>query len=321
MINIILSGIVGLVVGDALGVPVEFKKRKELKTNPVKGMRAFGIHYQPAGTWSDDSSMTLATLDSLRNGLNYEDIMDAFVAWYEKSKYTALDEVFDIGDTTLRALKRYAEGESALKSGSTAEDENGNGSLMRVLPILFYLKNTYGEDFFENKDAFEIIHNISRLTHAHNISLIACGIYISIANSLLKHKTIKKGVEDGIRIAFKYYESKTEFSNDLKQYDRLNQKDFKNIEEEFINSNGYVVSTLEASIWCLLNSTSYEEAVLKAVNLGEDTDTTGAVTGSLAGLYYGYQQLPKLWVDKVIRINQIKKLCEMYVDKIEHMDN
>ncbi len=314
MLNIVLSGIVGLVVGGALGVPVEFQKRENLKINPVKGMRQFGTHYQPAGTWSDDSSMTLATLDSLRFGLDYDDIMDAFIAWYEKSKYTALDEVFNVGEAAYKALKKYAEGEDPLKSGSKEELDNGNGSLMRILPILFYLKREYGDDFLQNEKSFEIIHNISKLTHAHNRSLIACGIYIVIADSILKQKTLSEGIEVGISLAFKYYESKSKYLEDLKCFERLKQKGFKNIDEKNIKSGGYVVETLEASIWCLLNSSSYEKAVLKAVNLGDDTDTTGAVTGSLAGLYYGYEKIPVLWKNKIIRINQIDKLCKIYIE-------
>lgn len=100
MANYILSGIMGLVVGDALGVPVEFKDRETLRLNPVKDMRGYGTYNQPPGTWSDDSSMTLALLDSLQNRLDYEDIMDKFLAWYEEGAYTPHGEMFDIGIAT-----------------------------------------------------------------------------------------------------------------------------------------------------------------------------------------------------------------------------
>ena len=179
MLNNILSGIMGLVVADALGVPVEFQDREVLRQNPVKNMRSYGTYNQPAGTWSDDSSMTLALLDSLKDGLDYKDIMDKFLAWYEEGAYTPHGEMFDIGIATSNALRRYKSGTSPLESGGNSEHDNGNGSLMRISPILFYLEGEFGSDFLDHEETFELIHNISALTHAHKRSKIACGIYIS----------------------------------------------------------------------------------------------------------------------------------------------
>lgn len=131
-----VNGVFGAVVGDALGVPVEFKASETLAADPVVGMREFGSHNQPKGTWSDDSSMMLATLDSIRikGKIDYKDIMDRFKAWAMDGAYTPFDKVFDIGIATSNAISRYVNGEEALKCGGTAEKDNGNGSLMRILP-------------------------------------------------------------------------------------------------------------------------------------------------------------------------------------------
>ncbi|MBG0765793.1 MAG: ADP-ribosylglycohydrolase family protein [Tissierellales bacterium] len=168
----ILSSIMGSCVADALGVPVEFYSREQLKRNPVADMRAYGTYNQPAGTWSDDTSMTLCTLDSLSKGLDYKDIMDKFLSWYKDGEYTPHGETFDIGMSTSKALNKYDSGEEPLKSGGTGERDNGNGSLMRILPVLFYLQKTYGENWIEKEEAYQIIHNISALTHAHILMLL-----------------------------------------------------------------------------------------------------------------------------------------------------
>jgi len=137
--NIWLDGIMGVVVGDALGVPVEFFRQEELTKNPVKKMLGYGTHNLPAGSWSDDSSMMLATLDSLRNGYDLRDIMDKFVEWYEKGKYTPYGIVFDIGLTCESAISDYRYGADVTACGMCGEYDNGNGSLMRIMPICLYM--------------------------------------------------------------------------------------------------------------------------------------------------------------------------------------
>ena len=310
MPNKTLSAIMGLCVGDALGVPVEFKSRYQLKRDPVVDMRSYGTYNQPAGTWSDDTSMTLCTLDSLSNGLDYKDIMDKFLSWYKKGEYTPFGETFDIGMGTRRALTNYANGEEPLKSGGTGERDNGNGSLMRILPLFFYLQKTYGENFNEKEKPYEIIHNISALTHRHKRSMIACGIYITIADYISRDYNLNEAVKLGINKSFQYYEKKEEFKEELKYYQRLNDKNFHKLPEEEIKSSGYVVVSLEAALWSLVNTVSYKGCVLKAVNLGEDTDTVAAIAGGLAGLYYGCEDIPKEWLDKIQRRKYVEELCK-----------
>ncbi len=244
MKNKVLDGIMGLCVADALGVPVEFMSREKLKMNPVIDMRGLGTHNQPVGTWSDDTSMTLCLADSLTKGLDYSDIMCKFQSWLKEGAYTPHGEAFDIGIATRQAIKRFTNGTEPLKCGGIGERDNGNGSLMRILPILFYIQSIYGTDFEEIDEAFSIIHNVSSLTHAHKRSKIACGIYISVASMLLGSMDLKIAVELGIYKAAEYYRKQTEFKDELFHFDRLFEKGFEKLDAKAIKSSGYVVDTL-----------------------------------------------------------------------------
>ena len=166
--NKLKSAILGLAVGDALGVPYEFISRDIIKNNPCKDMIGYGTHNKKAGTWSDDTSLTLCLLDNLNNkNINYNDIMDSFALWYDKGHYTADGDTFDIGITTRDAIDNYKNGKNPIKCGLSDEYSNGNGSLMRILPIAFYIKKYFDGKLFENSEVINIIYNISSLTHSH----------------------------------------------------------------------------------------------------------------------------------------------------------
>lgn len=307
----VYDGIIGLAIGDAIGVPVEFISRQEIAENPVVSMREFGTHHQPMGTWSDDTSLTLALIDSMieTKSIDYADIMDRFSNWLMYSDYTATGEVFDVGNSTSRAIMNYGRRVNPLECGGVSEYDNGNGSLMRILPIAYFLQKQFTSlmDY-----QMEIIHNISSLTHRHPVSLIGCGIYINIAIRLMQgERSLYESVEEGIKNAFEYY--KRNSWADIRAYERLKElSSFSKLSEIEIESSGYVVHTLEAALWCLLNTDSYAECVLKAVNLGDDTDTVGAVVGGLAGIYYGADKIPKEWMTVLARRQYIEELCEKF---------
>lgn len=303
------SIVFGYAVADACGVPVEFCPRSLLKLNPVKNMREFGTWNQPAGTWSDDTSLTLATMESIARlqTIDYADIMNNFLQWYFLSKFTANNETFDCGATTSLALRNFANQTSPLLCGLSDEKSNGNGSLMRILPVAVYFYSLYGD---LNKDAINVIHNISSLTHAHPRSLIACGIYSFIAVQLLKGLSLYDAIFSGIDNAKNFYSNQPKFIQQLEYYSKLFDKDFAALPEYEIESTGYVVSTLEAVIWCLLNTDDYKSLVLKAVNLGGDTDTIAAIAGGLSGIAYGLQDIPKDWLATLKNKNGLEKITE-----------
>ena len=307
----IFGGIIGLCIADALGTPVEFQSREALAHNPVTDMLGYGTHSQPPSTWSDDTSLTLCLLDSLTGGLDYTDIMNKCSAWNDFGEYTPHGESFGIGRTTKNALLRFAEGTEPLMCGGQSERNASNGSLMKILPLAFYLHSLYGDDFSDRDESFEIIHNVSSLTHAHKRCLISCGIYISIAGKLLAGNDMERAVHHGLQSAKEYYESRSEYHEELHHFERIFSSDFRNLPQESIKSSGYVVDTLEAAIWCILNTDGYRHCVLKAVNLGGDTDTIAAIAGGLAGMGCDISLgcIPQEWMNQIARLDYIKGLC------------
>ena len=310
------SLIIGHAVGDALGVPVEFANRERLKAEPVIGMRGYGTHKVPAGTWSDDTSMTLCLLESLTRlmKVDYQDIMNNFLKWMEEGEFTATGITFDVGITTRHALLRSRpdpisakmgkKGIDPLLCGEDSEYSNGNGSLMRIAPMALYLNGNLTED------TLQLVHNVSKLTHAHVRSQMACGIYVFIATELLTDKSLN-AIRTGIQKAYQFYQGQDDFKTEINTYSRIwNVEQFAKVPEYDIKSSGYVVDTLEAAIWCLFNTDNYCECVLKAVNLGGDTDTVGAITGGLAGLLYGEENIPPAWRKELQRMDYIEKLCD-----------
>ena len=311
----IFSAICGLCVGDALGVPTEFMSRSRLLRRPVKGMRGYGSGLQPPGTWSDDTSLTLALLDSLAGGLDYRDILERFLSWAEEGRYSAHGKAFGMGGATRAALTRFANGGEPLSCGGREEWDNGNGSLMRILPLAFFLRARFGPDFAEEAGAMELIHNVSSLTHAHKRSHIACGIYLSVVGELLKGNHDAR--KEGMKKAQKYYTDSEEYREEFwTHFSRLYSPSFFYYNPGEMRSSPYVVDTLEAALWCLDKRVSYEGCVLYAVNLGGDTDTVAAVTGGLAGLSYGVNDIPKGWLEVIgfDRLEYIWSLCVKLAD-------
>lgn len=235
--------IYGMAIGDAVGVPYEFKPRGSFHCTNMTG---YGTHGQPAGTWSDDTSMAIALCDSYRklSHIDCNDLLGRFREWLFEARYTANGDVFDYGNATRRALEKGR--------GGKGERDKGNGSLMRCLPMAF-MKCT-------SKD----IRRVSAITHATKECMDACEKLIIYA-----HEIVQRGTPG------------SQSSN------------------EPGGSSGYVWDTFNAAIWCLEHTTNYRECVLAAVNLGDDTDTTACVAGGLAGILYGYNGIPRDWIDRL----------------------
>lgn len=296
--------VVGHAVADALGVPVEFCSRDELTQSPVETMEGYGTYDVPAGAWSDDTSMSLAALDAMTSGtLDFTAIMENFVRWYRHAAYTPTGVVFDIGGTCGAAIHNYiTHHRPPSDCGLSDTRSNGNGSLMRIHPFsLLAFYDPYIRTNFE-----EVIDRASSLTHAHERSKLACRIYTFVLFELLKNPDISS-VKKGLQAAAVRYFDTPEYGC----YERLFDEDFDKLPIQEIKSSGYVVDTLEAAIWCLLTTDSYAACVLRAVNLGEDTDTVAAVAGGLAGALYGYDAIPSQWLDTLIAKDAIEAMCEM----------
>jgi ADP-ribosylglycohydrolase len=302
-LNRIKDALLGVAIGDALGVPVEFRSRSDIQKNPVTDMRGYGTYNVPAGTWSDDSSLTFCLAEALTQNFDLNVIGENFVQWLRHNYWTAHGVVFDVGITTRAAINNVAAGTPPEFAGGLYEDENGNGSLMRILPLVFHIKNKAIDE------RYQFTKLVSSITHGHIRSVIACFYYLEFARLLLDN-------EDKFSIYKRLKTDIPEFLNKLSinpkevsLFDSLLKADIYELPAESIYSSGYVLHTLKASIWCLLTTDTYKDAVLKAVNLGEDTDTTAAVTGGLAGLLYGYENIPATWLALLARRTDIEDLA------------
>jgi ADP-ribosylglycohydrolase len=308
--NEVKSVLLGVAVGDALGVPVEFQSRQAISENPVTDMIGCGTYNLPAGTWSDDSSLTFCLAEALTQKFDLNIIGQNFVKWYHDNFWTPHGIVFDIGIATSRAIAQLARGVQPDLAGGVSESSNGNGSLMRILPLLFYLNDKPIEE------RFNLTKQVSSITHGHIRSVIACFYYLEFARQILEGENkfeIYKNLQSEIT---NFLMNSPIVETEIALFDRLLKNDIEKLPEKEIYSSGYVLHTLEASIWCLLTTDSFEEAVLRAVNLGEDTDTTGAVTGGLAGLLYGLDNIPEKWIQKIARYDDINDLAERVANRI-----
>ena len=303
--NQYLGAIIGHAVGDAMGIPTEFSKREELLKNPVLEMIDSPDLGLPAGSWSDDTAMEIATIDSFihKKCFDYKDIMDRWVKWINESEYTSTSVTFDIGRTCLKAIKKYCNGSAPLQCGSTSINENGNGSLMRILPVALYA-------YMRNLDDISIqrlTDEMSSLTHAHEVSRLGCYIYVQFVICLLKEYE----KEDAYR-----YVQDLDYSsynvNSINLYTRILDGQIEGQILDDIKSTGYIVDTLECVLWIFMNARNYKEAIIASTNIGGDTDTIGAIVGSMAGIYYGIDSIPSKWLDKLQRKEYLVELTSKF---------
>lgn len=267
------DAIIGFAVGDAIGLPYESRQRGHFTCT---GMVGYGTHGQPLGTWSGNTSLTLATLASLKKSggrVVTDDMRDNYRDWLIRGLYTARGETFDASGTTERALMEWQPGRS--------ERDNDNGALKRVLPLAFV--DCTDDD----------VRNVSAITHAHWISKEACVIYVNVAARLLDGEAI------GDIIPTLDFFKPFERLNELNHYGRGQ-----------IRSGIDVVGTLEAALWAVSREgdwkKGFKQDVLHAVNLGGDTNTVGALTGGLAGIIYGVDEA-RDWADLLVNRQEIVK--------------
>jgi ADP-ribosyl-[dinitrogen reductase] hydrolase len=269
-----VGALLGLAVGDALGTTLEFSTRDALPWHSeITGGGPFAL---AAGVWTDDTSMALALADSLESDplLDAKDLMDRFVSWYREGRYSPTGRCFDIGIATRSALGRYQSTGDPI-AGSRDPQSAGNGSLMRLSPVAV-------RHHADEAIAMTVARRQSEATHAAEACVEACAWY-----SRLLVRAIN-GVPRSELLSPDAWEGPVEISATIAGGWRAKPR-------EAIRSSGYVVHTLEAALWCVAQAESFEEAVVIAVNLADDADTVGAVTGQLAGALWGASAIPDRW--------------------------
>lgn len=287
----------GLIVGDALGAAVEFKKRDSFKK--LTAMRSGGPHGLKAGFWTDDSSLALCLAQSLiEHNFDLKDQLKKYLSWYQEGYLSSTGKTFGVGANTAKSLEYFAKKKELPPQSDRAA---GNGSLMRLAPIPIFFRNDFTE-------AVEFSGRSSLSTHNNIMAVDSCryfgGLLQQFINSRLEMDAFKIKVIKDTAVDLELDERVIKAAADA----------FKKKRAE-IRSDGFVINTLEAALWSFLNTNNFSEAVLKAVNLGHDTDTVGAVTGQLAGAYYGFNSIPEKWLNKLARLDLIKETAEKLYQK------
>ena len=311
----VVGGLMGLAVGDAFGVPVEFMSREEVRRVDLQEMEGNDSpilinsrwgEVIPSGAWSDDTSMTIAAMDAIienRGEIDYDHIMEHFLRWWSGCQYCSLNFAFGLGGCVSRALENYLKGYSALRCGGTRFKDNGNGSLMRIFPfaIMFIAR-----DYDPQQICYEI-SKASSITHDHDISKLSCFLYTLFLKRLLETRDPKAAYK---AICLNGIDG---FHEDLRQMfsdDAVEEcAEILDINPDEIEENGYVVTSLKVALYSIVHTDNYEDAVKMAVNFGYDTDTNAAIVGSLAGTLYGYDDIPSRWLDKLKRRRELEDIA------------
>lgn len=287
--------LIGLAVGDALGAAVEFRSPGSFP--PVTCYRDGGPHNLDAGQWTDDTSMALALADSLGRGWSLKDQMEQYVRWYEDGEYSVNGRCFDIGCTTRTALEGYMSGESVHFCGPSSPEYSGNGSIMRLAPVPMKYGSLYRDGNFLG--LARLGGESSLPTHGSNQCISACEYLTMVLAALMSGET-RENVLDPEWPTLKNIESDLDplVLNVAKGSFRTSGK---------IKGSGWVIACLEAALWAFHDAKNFEEAVLKAVNLGDDADTTGAVCGQLAGAFWGESGIPESLRSGLARMDMIER--------------
>lgn len=283
-----IGALVGLAVGDALGAPVEFCRRNTFE--PVTDMRAGGYFNLPAGAWTDDTAMALCLGESLLEHphLDERDLLDRFCGWASEGANTGTGVCVGIGQNTLRVLGNYHRNGSLL-APETRQKSDGNGAAMRLAPVAL-------RHWCNHAEARRVAVLQSRTTHYSTLSAAGCEFLAAVLCGLIEGKAWSEASRPVIA---------SEWPDEIKA---LVAQDWHERERDSIHSTGFVVHTLEAALWAMERTHSFSEAILKAVNLGDDADSVGAVAGQLAGARYGLSAIPIKWRNALMKGDTIEGL-------------
>lgn len=280
-------------IGDVLGVPYEFKRRKQLENCKID-MIGYGTHNQPKGTWSDDTSLMLALIDTINNNYSKDKLIQNFQSFLFQAKYTPYQEVFDVGYTIKNAI--------ISNQSQSRECDNGNGSLMRILPLGLV-----------NEINVNLITEVSSITHGHPRSILACIFYCKFINELVNGNNKDIALNNTINFIINFANSNS-FKNELIYFNRILDKSILSLDISEIKSTGYVIDTLESCIYIFMNNNNIKDCLINAVLLGGDTDTISALTGGLAGSYYN-DNIDD-WINCLARkdylFDMFNKFCDKY---------
>ena len=295
------NALIGQALGDAFGVPVEFLSRREVRSLNLQEMigsdsgqilDSLWGDTIPAGGWSDDTSMTVASMASFirkKGKIDYQDQLTRFVRWWKEGEYCSLSYPFGLGGNVSASLERFQNGVPALECGGRGFMDNGNGALMRILPFSLYC-------IFRRLNAEETVSvtgNGSAITHGHEISRMCCFIWTELLRALTENRDISAAINHIEEMPYlKWFSEET-----AGKLAFITNRKTRELTDNDIGETGYVVDTLYSALFSLYHANDFQTSIRNAVNLGYDTDTAGAVTGTAAGILYGLDGVPKQWTD------------------------
>ncbi len=282
------DGLIGLAIGDAMGLPVINMSRDILLTNPITEMVGGGEYNCLKGTWSIPTELTLAVRESLeKHGyLDKQSIMHRLID-VDNDVYAIEKDTFSLGNTTKKAIEKNKSGSDLDSCGNIDLNENGSGALLMMYPVAYYAY----QNKLKETDVYELVKDITSITHNHEINIIGCYIYTMYLLFLLRGKDKYASLSMLQCCDFSYFEEEY-----LDLYSRILKTSLKDISIDNIVTNGYIVSSLESALYVLLNSENYSQSILGAINLGGKTNITSSLVGCMAGIIYTENDIPDDWL-------------------------
>ncbi|GAB6091976.1 ADP-ribosylglycohydrolase family protein [Furfurilactobacillus curtus] len=303
--NYLHDSIYATAIADALGQVTQFQGNRLNSSDPLIQTMMPGDLGTIAGTWSDDTSLTLATLAALSQPMTLateqlEDTMQNFAAWLNNGRFTTTGVAFDVGAGTQDALTQYQVTDDLFHSGSSHERNNGNGALMRMLPVALYVIRQGQGHPFDHPELVDLVINLAQLTHRHPRSTVACLIYVSLATQLLadQPRTVAT-VNQAVANVAHFIHERPRLNDQLPFFTDLTTPDFANHSTETLNTSGYVVSTLITACWLLIQPLNLAQLVVAGVNLGGDSDTITSIAAGLMALQIDLASFPEQWLSQL----------------------
>ena len=304
--NMMYDGILGFAVGDTLGVPIKNTNRSKLRLEPVEDMFGYGYYGVPTGTWSENTSLMLSTIDSIveNDSIDYDDLIMKMMNLGKYGNFKNSSNIFKLSDANMNTIYNYKSGLSTFECGNSVFTDCS--CLSRIVPIVYYLNSmeyTFEEDV-------SLINDICSISHMNEINKLGCMIFTDYTKQLLG------GVGKLEALNFIRNREYNKFYSDycISLYDRILNEDFSNLNMYLIKSDNDIVNTLESCLWSFINGNSYEECLVKGINLGNNTDMIGAITGLWCGIFYGNYYLPKKWFDKLKGKDMLNYMCLEFND-------
>ena len=300
----LFQSLTAVALGDALGFPIQHEKRTNLFDDPIREMVDHRVIDVPAGTWSDNTSLSIASLVSLTFGYNLYDLMTRYSQWFHFGDYTPFNHSYGSDCTTIQAIKRFDAGTAPELCGSTSPDCDNNTTLKRLMPLAFFILTKNPHYQFDGESA-QLIHSYTATTNRTPKSFVAAGLLTNVIIRLIQNPN-KYAMLRAVKEVLDYYRSQPEYSTQVPFFEQLEESHFLRQSSTKITASEDVVDTLNSVFWCLMNSEQYNVAVSKAVNFGSDAATIGSITSMLASLLYAPVTFPESWLAKLQGRHQIK---------------